>query len=158
MKNKYKRIGSTAVNLSKMLEEIEAESGNSDSDLRFFLETSGAKVTDPLNFTSESLVLVEKLYREVQSKLPPDERNLLERLLALYLGGTLIRNQKGSWCIYQGKYYTLSPIVIKLSKSGYLDVFLICKDMASKKNLVGARKGESLLNFYENTVNLAVDL
>ncbi len=149
------RLSETSnLNLSKWLQETEIESLKSNKDLKFALEIFGSEFSKDLDFSPNSLQEIETKYRFIHQNLDKNDRDLLERLIALYLGQVLVRNKQAYWEIYEGKYHTLSPITININKKN-LDVFGFCQNLTTNKNLKGAKSNNSLLFFYEKAESLS---
>jgi len=97
--------------LNQQLEEIRQEAATAGRDLRFLFESNGRKMDIDPQATVESLTDVERHYRAVarDSGVSPEDLAMIERLMALLLGETLIRARGGRWDVYDGQFRTASP-------------------------------------------------
>ncbi len=135
------------------VEEIAAESDTVASDLPFLLESAGAHAISPLSLDKEGLKAAEKAYRSLEQDFRASAgtaRVQIERLLGIFLGRVLIEKRGGKWVFYQGRYHTLSPVVVRLPSGKHLDVFGFCRDLYLDKCIVGARTSEALACFFDS--------
>lgn len=159
MGKKVKTIKIASLILSAQLLELKQEAENAIKDLRFVLESHGASFNNSLTYTVEAVSEAEKQYRMVFSNPKTanvEGRELVERLLALYLGEMLIAVYSGCWCIYQGRYYSYSPFVINIASiNKNVDVFGFCSKLIEKKGLDGAKEAVALERFIMKAEKIA---
>jgi len=133
--------------LNQQLEEIRQEAATAGRDLRFLFESNGRKMDIDPQATVESLTDVERHYRAVarDSGVSPEDLAMIERLMALLLGETLIRARGGRWDVYDGQFRTASPFVVTLEQTGkHFDAAVIAQSLHRKHSLDGAAEGEAL--------------
>lgn len=140
------------------LDEVRSESATSAEDLELFYGSCGIAGVH-LQAELDGLCVAERHYRSLAKQ--PDSLSedlnleMLERLLALFLGQVLIHTLDGKWSVYKGRYHSCSPIVIRLPSNRHLDVFGFCKDLALKTQLNGASKSEALLRCVRSADKIA---
>lgn len=131
------------------LPRIKEEAAHSAEDLRFAFQTEGMGLVVTPPYTEEGLLEVEAHYRKHHAKLR--DRELVERLLALFLGQIVVLQHQGEWVIYTGRHHVYFPIVVELGGSGrFIEPFLYCSDLAGPSNLIGAKQGRALTTFLRN--------
>lgn len=106
-----------------------------------------------LSWTFEDLCLIERRYRDLAQNPSQNGVDLstVERLMALFLGQTLIARYGGRWKTYSGKFHTLTPFVLEIGTvKKSIDPFAFCKDLKAKSGIPGSREAKALLNMAQN--------
>lgn len=141
-----------------MLTETINEGKKCIENLEFLTLSLGESLTIH-DFSKGDLLELEKVYRRMcKDRKFTDEfsREYYEYLMTLYVGEWLIRNKKGKWFGYKGKYHTKSPILIQFESGKSIDVCAVCTDLVDSKNIKGARDEKSLLEFCEGAEKIAL--
>ena len=143
---KAKSLGITAPTaFGSSLAAVREEAARSNEDLRLALANEGISIEAIPPLTVESLDEIEALYRAHHETLRDVE--LIERLMALFLGQVVVERHGGEWVVYPGKYHTYSPFVVKLSSGDrFVDPFLFCGDLKGNR-VLGARSHRALSMF-----------
>jgi hypothetical protein len=144
-KAKLLGIGAPEVLKSELPRFIE-EASRAVEDLIFAFECEGVKVPQKPTLDEEGLSIVERLYRKCSRNLK--DRELVERLMGLFLGEVAIALHGGRWVIYPGRYHVFNPFVIELAQGKrYVQPLLLCAGLAEKAQVQGARDGTALVSF-----------
>ena len=131
------------------LPRVKDEAATSAEDLLFAFQTEGVGIREAPDYSVEGLLTVEGLYRKHYKDLKEPE--VIERLMALFLGQVVVIQHGGSWAIYPGRYHVYSPLVVQLKdQSKYIEPFLYCTELAKATGFVRARQGDSLAHIFLN--------
>jgi len=140
------------------LPSVVEESQRARDDLQFVIDHTsfeGQLISGP-----EGLGIAERFCRD---RMATDERtmsfpdDMVERLLALFVGHVFVETELGRWVAYPGKCHVFVPVVIELLNhpNHYIQPFLFCSQFRSKTGLRGAPTSTSLKWFYENPLKHA---
>ena len=144
--NKRPSIQAIYLFKGKELADIKEQSQKSADDIQFYLNTF-TEFHISLDFTIESLVKLEAIFRDLASKkqhLSVDYPfEIFTRLVGLYLGEVLIKQVSGAWAIYAGNNHTLNRIVVKIGDK-YCDPLRFGSVLEQAKGAFGAMSGKAM--------------
>jgi len=151
--------GAQASFAQKSLEETVKDAGGSARDIEFVMETSGRRLPAPLLLDATGLSEIERFYFDVVAdggRLIEGGILQFERLMALFLGQTLVSAGKAEWALYEGASAVLFPVLPRLLDSReYLDVFWLCGEIG-KSSRAGGTGGGFLRTWFEKPELVAV--
>ena len=138
---------------SELLDHTKAEAADVAESLVFLFQSGGIIADEnKLTYDADGLDYLESLYKKfIETGIQDDDLisiDEIERLIALFLGRTIIERYGGDWVLYSGDEIVSKPQVVRVSSTGkHLDVFIMCKDLHKKKYVFGFQKGQALKQF-----------
>ena len=156
---KAEQLGISRQNFGEWaLPSVIEESQRARDDLQFVMDHTAFE--GHLTTDVDGLLLAERFCRdrtattERANQFPDD---IVDRLLALFLGQVFVETGRGRWVNYPGRYHVFAPTVIELvdAPKNYVQPFLYCAQFRTKTGLHGAANSNSLKLFYDNPIKHA---